>query len=104
MRRKENNSRKREKKENKCPKCPVCGSPLVFSVNSTGVWSRKIKKDGNLHKVINKSFGQPNGSSFLECTKYGCGFSYDTERISHSYNESVPELDEWIEKHGDESW
>ena len=36
-------------KENKCPKCPECGSPLILSVDTTGVWSRKIKKDGNLH-------------------------------------------------------
>lgn len=70
-------------KENKCPKCPECGSPLILSVDTTGVWSRKIKKDGNLHKVINKSFGQPNGASFFECSKYGCGFSYDTEHVRY---------------------
>lgn len=29
-------------KENKCPKCPECGSPLILSVDTTGVWSRKI--------------------------------------------------------------
>jgi hypothetical protein len=89
-------------KENKCPKCPACGSPLILSVDTTGVWSRKIKKDGNLHKVINKSFGQPNGASFFECSKYGCGFSYDTEHASH--DEPVPELDTWIEEHRNEIW
>lgn len=87
---------------NKCPECPACGSPLIVSVDTTGTWSRKIKKDGRLYKVINYSVGQPNGPSFLECSNNNCHFSYDTEHASH--DEPNPELDEWIEEHREELW
>ena len=80
--------------KNEYPKCPECGCPLILSVDTTGKWSRKINKDGYLCKIINKSYGHPNGASYLECPR--CRFS--------SYDESIPELDEWINKHKKELW
>lgn len=76
--------------------------PIDFIGRYNRGMEQKNQKDGNLHKVINKSFGQPNGASFFECSKYGCGFSYDTEHASH--DEPVPELDTWIEEHRNEIW
>ena len=86
--------------KNEYPKCPECGCPLILSGDTTGKWSRKINKDGYLCKIINKSYGHPNGASYLECPR--CRFSYDTEHAS--YDESIPELDEWINKHKKELW
>lgn len=87
---------------NQRPICPECGSPLIVSVDTIGTWSRKINKDGSLHKVINRSSGQPNGPSFLECENRNCNFSYDTEHASH--DEHNPSLDSWIEEHRMELW
>ena len=49
--------------KNEYPKCPECGCPLILSVDTTGKWSRKINKDGYLCKIINKSYGLPNGDT-----------------------------------------
>lgn len=85
-------------KDDKCPRCPDCGMPLILSISTTGVWNRKINKDGNLHQAIYKSFGIPQGVSFLNCSS-GCGFIYSTEPILG--DERFPELDAWIEEHID---
>lgn len=86
-------------KDNKCPKCPDCGSPLIFSTSTTGEWSRKINKDGNLHKTINKSLGIPQGASFLNCSSE-CGFVYSIEPTMG--DEHFPKLDTWIKEHIDD--
>lgn len=91
-----------ENGENKQPICPNCGRPLVLSTHTIGIWSRKIKKDGSLYKIINKSCGHPNGISFLQCEKYGCKFSYNIDYAS--CDEPIPELNAWIENHRKELW
>lgn len=80
------------------PMCPECGAELELGIDVAGAWTRKIKKDGNLHKTINRCTGHPNGASYLICPK--CKFSYDCEHASQDI--PVKELDEWIHEHLEE--
>lgn len=79
-------------------KCPICGNDLELVVDTVGSWMRKINKNGNLHKTINKSIGRPNGASYLECNI--CHYTYDCEHCSK--DEQNKQLDEWIDEHYDE--
>lgn len=80
------------------PICPDCGADLELGVNIAGMWTRKIKKDGHLHKTVNRCSGYTNGATFLICPK--CNFSYDCEHAS--YDIPVKKLDEWISEHLEE--
>lgn len=62
------------------------------------MWTRKIKKDGHLHKIINRCTGHVNETSFLICPE--CQFIYDSEYAS--YDISIKELDDWIAEHLEE--
>jgi len=76
-------------------KCPECGSDLKICVASIGQWSRKIKKNGEPGKTVNKNMGLPNGQGeFLSCQEY-CGFIYQF------WNETnrIEEFDNWYEDH-----
>lgn len=87
------------RKEDKSPKCPYCGETLEIKITVNAHWGRKIKKDGTLHKVINRSTGTPTDIIFLKCPKYMCNFYYD---VSTTPEKSYPLLDEWIDEHYEE--
>lgn len=83
-------------------KCPYCGCDLELAIEVVGTNYRKIKKDGNLHKTINRCTAKPlyNAASYLKCTNINCVYTYDTEHASN--DEPVEEFDIWIKSHLDE--
>lgn len=82
-------------------KCPVCGRDLELAVDECITISKKIRKNGELHKVTNRSYrGDVVGAPYLKCESTKCNFSYDVERASH--DERIKELDDWIQEHLEE--
>ena len=82
-------------------KCPICREDLVLKMDECISLSRKIKKDGNLHKVINKSErGRVLGTPYLSCSSIYCDFTYDVEH--RSQDKPIKEIDDWIFEHLEE--
>lgn len=82
-------------------KCPKCGGDLALYVDVVCTHSKKIKKDGTLHKTMNYSTrGEATGAPYLKCEKPNCFFSYDVEHASKDIH--IPEIDNWITEHLEE--
>lgn len=82
-------------------KCPACGRDLELAVDECITISKKICKNGELHKVTNRSCrGDVVGAPYLKCESMKCNFSYDIEHVSH--DKCIKALDDWIQEHLEE--
>ena len=82
-------------------KCPECGNDLILCVDECITISKKIRKDGRLYKVTNRSDKGPvHEAPYLKCESMKCNFSYDVEHASHE--KPIEALDDWIAEHLDE--
>ena len=82
-------------------KCPICGRDLELRVDERISISKKIKKDGGLYKVTNRSEkGEVISEPYLKCASLNCTFIYDVENGYHEKH--IEALDNWIQKHLEE--
>lgn len=76
--------------------CPICGGQLSLAVRVNTSWSKKIKKDGTLHKVVNTWRGEKTDNYFLECNSLKCGFIYNLTN-KNKEQKKYELLDKWFE-------